>query len=457
MSEPRSGSDSVELRSAEVGHQESPLAHSRVGAILGAILELVKPERRLSDRIPHLPEFFAIFVLTWLGAATSLGQTSVQEFRNVLRDRAAFTADDFAALERGEIVVKLLPVKDKREVAVCGVVRTQAPLEASLNAFRTSMTQQNQTSILQAGTFSSPPALEDLQALTLEDRDLKDLKRCVVGDCKLKMSAAMIERFRTEVAWAAPDYRLQANSLFRQMLLDYVRDYLARGDSALIEYQDQSPAVRLDEEHRELLEASLYVNDFAAEFTQYLKGFPKLELREVENSIDWAKIKFGLKPVTILTHVATYTRRPGGVPQILVVSKQLYADHYFDSSLALTALINVPTTGTTADSYLLYTNRSRAASLAGSFSKLKRNLVEDEAVASLNAILFQTRLNLESSSINQANSRPRSGQQKIVEWLFGGTRPVWWLMIIIVLIALFGLRRRNSKRTAFVRKNKNLQ
>jgi hypothetical protein len=136
------------------------------------------------------------------------------------------------------------------------------------------------------------------------------------------------------------------------------------------------------------------------------------------------------------------------VRQILGVSKQLYANHYFDSSLALTALINVPITGTTSDSYLLYTNRSRADALAGSFGKLKRNLVEGEAVASLAAILLQTRLNLESSSMNQAGSPPRPGKPKIVEWPFGGTRLFWWLVTIIVLIALFGLSKRKSKRNA---------
>jgi len=390
----------------------------------------------------------AIFVLTWFGAVTSLGQTSLQEFRNVLRNEAAFTADDLSALERGEMVVKLLPVKDKREVAVCGVMRLQVPLAVSLQAFQESMTQRNSNSILELGKFSSPPSLEDLQALTLEDRDIEDLKRCVVGDCKLKMSAAMIERFRKEVDWPAPDYQSQATRLFRQMLVDYVRDYLARGDSALIEYQNQSRRVRLDEEHRSLLEASLYINDFAPELTKYLKAFPRSELTDVENTINWTKIKFGLKPVTILTHVATYTRRPSGIPQILVVSKQLYANHYFDSSLALTALINVPITGTTPDSYLLYSNRSRADSLAGSFSKLKRNLVEGEAVASLNSILLQTRLNLERSSMNQAGSPPQSGKQIIMEWLFGGTRLFWWLMTIIVLMALFGLRKRRPKRNA---------
>lgn len=399
-------------------------------------------------RLLGLSEFMAICVLTSFGALTSLGQTSAEEFRTVLRDQAAFTTDDLLTIERGEIVVKLLPVKDKREVAVCGLVRTQAPPEATLPAFHLSMTQLSPNSILAIGKFSNPPILEDLSGLTLERRDIEDLKRCSVGNCKLKLSAAMIERFRREVDWTRPDHRLQANQLFRQMLLDYVRDYLQRGDSALIEYRDQSRGVRLDEEERALLEDSIYINDFAPEFAEYLKGFPRAEQIFVENSINWTKIKFGLKPVIIVTHIATYTRRPGGVRQTLVISKQLYANHYFDSSMALTASINIPISGSTTESYLLYTNRSRADSLAGSFSGLKRNLVEREAVADLKAILLQTRLNLETNSMNQAGSPPRSRSSQIVEWLFGGTRLLWWLVIIIALIAWFGLRKRNSKGSA---------
>ena len=395
-----------------------------------------------------VPQFIAILALIWFGAVTSPGQSSVLEFRNFLRDQAVFTAEDFSALERGEMVVKLLPVKDKREVAVCGLMRLRVPLAEGRQAFQQSMTQRNRNAILEIGKFSSPPSPEDLQALTLEDRDLEDLKKCAVGDCKVKMSAAMIERFRKEVDWSAPDHRVQATRLFRQMLLDYVKDYLARGDAALIEYHDKSSRVRLEDEHRSLLEASLYINDYSPELTKYLKRFPLPELISVENNINWTKIKFGLKPVTLITHVATYTRPAGGVPQILVVSKQLYANHYFDSGLALTVLISIPTTGTTSDSYLLYTNRSRSDALAGPFSKLKRNVVEGEALTNLNAMMLQTRLNLEPGSI-QAGPPPRSGKQRLMEWLFGGMRLLWWLMMmIILLIALFGFRKRNLRRHA---------
>jgi hypothetical protein len=410
------------------------------------MLKLAKTERYIPTHSYHLLKFMVIFALGWFGAVTSLGQDSDQEFRKVLRDEAAFTANDFSALERGEMVVRLLPLGNRREVAICGVMRMPVPIAVSLQAFQESMTQRGRESVLEIGKFSNPPSLEDVQALTLEDRDIEDLKQCVVGQCELKMSAAMIERFRKEVDWPSPDYRTQATRLFRQMLLEYVRDYLAHGNSALIEYRDQTPGVRLDEEHRSLLESSLYINDFAPELTKYLQSFPKPELTGVDNAINWTKVNFGLKPVTIITHVATYKRKFNGVPQILVVQKQLYANHYFDSSLALTALINVARDGSTSDSYLLYTNRSRADSLAGSFSKLKRALVEEEAVANLNAILIQTLQNLENRSMTQAGS-PRSGNQKLAELLFGGRRLIWWLITITALGALFVFRKRNQKRS----------
>jgi hypothetical protein len=100
---------------------------------------------------------------------TCLAQTSIEEFRTVLDDKAGFTADDFSTLERGEMVIKLLPVI-KREVAVCGVVRLQAPARVIAKAFQDNMTQQNGKSILATGKFSNPPTLADLETDAREPR-----------------------------------------------------------------------------------------------------------------------------------------------------------------------------------------------------------------------------------------------------------------------------------------------
>src|SRR6266705_1618862 len=336
------------------------------------------------------------FVILWLGANECLAQAPSAEFRKILRDEAAFAESDLTTLDQGETVIKLLPVRDKREIAMCGMVRLQASAEMFLQSFRENMTRKSNPAILEIGSFRNPPMLDDLQALTIEDRDVEDLRQCVVGDCRLKLSAMMIERLQEEIDWEAPNYQIQVTQLLKQMLLDYVRDYLARGDAALIQYDDKWEGIRLADEQQELLAASSYAS--LADMEENAKGFSKANVALVENAFVWSKIKFGLKPVLAINHIAIYKRpqKPGA--QILIVSKQIYANHYFDSSLALTAFLNVP--GPSPKSYLFYENRSRVDGLEGAFGKIKRGIIEDKAVNSLESILHQSKLSLEARALN---------------------------------------------------------
>jgi hypothetical protein len=81
----------------------------------------------------------------------------------------------------------------------------------------------------------------------------------------------------------------------------------------------------------------------------------------------------------------------------LVTSKQIYANHYFDSSLALTAFVRIP--GASPESYLVYENRSRADGLGGLFGKMKRGIVKDKAVDSLKNILQSSKANFKRARI----------------------------------------------------------
>jgi hypothetical protein len=47
-----------------------------------------------------------------------------------------------------------------------------------------------------------------------------------------------------------------------------------------------------------------------------------------------------LKTVLSLTHVVVYKQRNEAGSEILIASKQLYANHYFEGSLGLTWVIN---------------------------------------------------------------------------------------------------------------------
>jgi hypothetical protein len=254
----------------------------------------------------------------------------------------------------------------------------------------------------------------------------------------------MIQRFAREVNWQAPDYAQQATQLFKTILLDYVRDYQARGNAALIEYNDKPDAVRLAEEQRQLTGTSGYLNDIFANTLS-------TQTKPTEELLVWSKIKFGLKPVIAVNHVTIYKRDKELGPQVLAVSKQIYANHYFDSSLALTAFVTVA--GPT--SYLVYENRSRADGLDGPFSKLKRKLVENKAVEGLKGILQHSKLTLEAPLLGRDSATVSANSGVWKQRLFGGIRPLLWFVIISGLIALFLLRNYEEKtRTAGVKQLK---
>jgi hypothetical protein len=381
-------------------------------------------------------------LLANMAANSALAQTSTAEFQQLLQKKAALDAADFAALEQGQTVVKLAPITDKREVAVSGLVSLRSSADQFLQSYLDGMTRKNDKTVLEAGRFGTAPAVADLQQLTIEPEDIEDLKQCVVGDCQLKLSANMIERFRREVNWDASDYQIQATELMKRMLVEYVGDYLKRGNAALIEYNDKRDEVRLADEHQALNTAPGYLNDMLRD--------SQSAMRLVQDAIVWSKIKFGLKPVLVINHIKVYRDVRDYGPQVLVASNQIYANHYFNSSLALTGFVTVP--GANQAAYLVYENRSRTDGLQGAFSKFKRGVIENKAMDGLKAVLEHSKSRLDGSAVTTAETAvvahhsPGWGQR-----LFGGIRPLLWVLMISALLALLVLGRIERSRVPLPR------
>ena len=383
-------------------------------------------------RLRRMLTLIVFTAIASLSPDLALAQNSVSEFYNILRQKVAFNESDLTHLGQGQPVVRLLPVTDKREVAVCGLVNVQVPAQVFLQSFRESITRKSNPAILQIGRFSDTPTAFDLESLTFEESDLEDLKECVVGDCKLKLSARMIERLHEEVDWNALDYRTQATQLLKQMLLDYVRDYLVRGDVALIEYNDKPTPVHLAEEQGALVTGSASID---SEFQRHLNDSRKSEFSMVESAIVWSKIKFGLKPVIAINHIIIYKRAKEIGPQVFVTSKQIYANHYFDSSIALTTFLNIP--GEIPQSYLLYENRSRADGLGGLFGRMKRGIVEDKAMDNLKNILESSKRNLDGHTLARTESAsPGEKQTSSRGWKFRRVHIFFSLLLVTALITL---------------------
>lgn len=343
-------------------------------------------------------------------------ETSFEDFQKYLVTQVKFENTDLSKLRKGELITKLFPVQDQREVAVCGIIPINTPFDFGLKTFQSTMERQNQKSILSFGSFSKFPKIEDISSLTLEKNDIEDLKKCRVGNCKLRLSADMINRFQNDVNWNAPDYSTQTTNLFRQMILQYVQDYLSRGNSALIEYRDQTDSVNLQKEQSLLLKKLIWINDFAPEISEYLQNFPHSEPPNTTMSIGWAKVKFGLKPVIIITQTLNYQTENNGISQILSVSKQIYANHYFDSSISLTAFIKFPQIDSTPNAFLLYSNHSRSSSFDGIFSKFKRQIVEQEAMENLRSLLQESKVKVESNSAIKDKTSTQVSEEDLKGW-----------------------------------------
>ncbi len=393
----------------------------------------------LDSRNGLLIVFVGICAIVWLGTENCFAQDSAVELQKSLPARVSLTEADFVELTRGEPVTKVLSARDRREVVVAGVVPLRAPADVFLQSFLENMTRKSNPAILEIGSFSNSPKLEDLEALTFEDRDLEDLKTCVVGDCPLKLSAMMIDRLNREVDWNAPGYRIQATRLLKLMLIDYVRDYLARGNVALIEYHDKQTAVRVADEQQGLM--ATLSHGVLADIAQLLQRSPNAVLPGVEHALVWSKVKFGLKPVLAINHITIYRREEKNGPQILIASKQIFANHYFDSSLALTAFLS--TSDANPGSYLFYENRSRIDGLGGVFGGMKRGVIERRALESVRAILHQSQISLEARALNRTDSvaAPGAGGSNWKRWKFGRGQAFILLLCVTALVVFIGLRR----------------
>jgi len=299
---------------------------------------------------------------------------SLPEPQTFLTKQLAFTTSDFTALEHGEIIVRLPKTTETREVAAFAIGRLDVPVEFFLNRMRDIVQFKKSENVLQIGKFSDPPRLDDLAGLTLDATEVESMRRCRVSQCDLKMSAAAIEGFRKRVNWSAPDYRDRVTALTREMLLEYVQAFVGQGNAALAEYNDKGYRLRVQDEFKSILEPAPYMYGYEGEFQKYLQDFPSSRPAYVESFLYWSKEKFGLKPVISMTHVTVYKISQSNGADVLIASKGIYANHYFEASLGLTAFIHSKFTQPDR-TYLIYINRSKTDALRGLFGGFKRSLI----------------------------------------------------------------------------------
>ena len=99
------------------------------------------------------------------------------------------------------------------------------------------------------------------------------------------------------------------------------------------------------------------------QFAAYLEGYPRIRAPAPESVFYWSKENIGRKPVISVTHVSIIRgENRADLPEVLVAGKQVFATHYMNGALALTAVVGGRDG---APRYLVYLNRSRVDMLGG--------------------------------------------------------------------------------------------
>jgi hypothetical protein len=244
-------------------------------------------------------------------------------------------------------------------------------------------------SFLVTKKVSSPPRLEDFAALEIPSDDFTDLKSCKVGSCELKLGEDALVRLKTEVDWSKPNAKADVDRRARQLMLEYVNAYLQGGNSELAIYRDSSRPTFVGQEFASMIDRMPELTGYLPDLRRYLIGFPKITLPNSDSFIYWQEAKFGLKPTIRINHL-TIVQEP---THAIVVSKMLYASHYFWTAIELRVLVPDPQRG--PGFWFASVNRSRSDGLSGFTGTLIRGKVRGEAEKGMVAVLRSTKSRLD--------------------------------------------------------------
>ncbi len=397
----------------------------------------------MTNRFLNIFILFSLSAIFLFTASVIFAQKpTFEQVTKVLTDGAGFSPNDLAELEKGKIIVKELKAKSDGEVAFCGAIKLDAPRDVVFAAFRRAVEKQRKEVSEERGIFSNPPTILDLKKLSIDKSEIGNLKDCKVGDCSWSLSSAMIEKLNA-IDWTSADANKKAEKLIRQIMVDHTADYLKNGDEALMDYNDDPEPLSLADEQKSLLEGLLWIDEFAPEFKEYVREYPNKKLDGIEELSTWEKVGVGFKSVIINTHTILYKKdNDAEIPQGLSISKQIYANHYFHSSMSLTGIISFPQPDKSFKTYVFFVSHSRAGALTGTMGKFARVAVDGEAENKLTAVLKDTQRYTAYGLSNEQEIESDS-ESGIIKRIFGNT----YFIGIIILVLVIGLVIWFTKRT----------
>jgi hypothetical protein len=301
------------------------------------------------------------------------------------------SAEQQARLLRGEPVTQLLDANPSREVAIFGAVWVKSTIDRYVAAVKDIEQFEQGGNFLMTKRISSPPRLQDFDSLTLPEEDMADLRTCKVASCEVKLGEQALTRIQQEVDWSKPTATADTHRLMRALALEYVQTYLEGGNARLAIYRDTDRPTFVAKEFASMIGEMPSLTEYLPELQRYLLEYPRATLPDAESFLYWQSAKFGLKPTIRISHL-TISRHGTSAA---IVSKMLYASHYFWTAIELRVLVPDPRRGT--GFWFVSVSRSRSDGLSGFKGKVIRGKVRGEAEKGMQAALATTKARLEGA------------------------------------------------------------
>jgi hypothetical protein len=285
------------------------------------------------------------------------------------------SAGDRRDLRAGRTVVRMLEESERSHVAVFVAARIDVTPAQFAERIRNSAALWKGEAVPATGTFSTPVRPEDVADLTLHRKDVDALGDCRPGDCLVKLGAGEIERLRQRAVTDRATWREDVQAEFRRVVLDRIVAYRRGGLRSVPAFHDHAEPVEPEAVFSRLLAVAQSVIAEEPQVAEYFRHYPQRPLPPgALDYIYWVSTSETPRPTVQALHVVVHRRGEGGHAEVVAVSRQVFATHYINGSLAITALLRDPSDPSVR--YMVYLNRSAVDGLGGFFSGLKRFFIE---------------------------------------------------------------------------------
>lgn len=192
-----------------------------------------------------------------------------------------------------------------------------------------------------------------------------------------------------------PEASAALQDMFRHLLLARANAFLSDGLDGLPAYHDRADVVHLRDAFAATLRASPYLSERVPAFSASLVRHPA-DAAGIPAFLYWSKERFGGKATVTISHVSMLRNDEDALaPAALVASTQVFASHYMNGALGLTAVLRE---AGSERNYLVYLNRTEVDVLGGVFGSWKRAIIEGRIERETGEIFRELRRRIESRS-----------------------------------------------------------